>query len=375
MPAQSNGSAKNGGAAAPLPVIPFTRASVRHTEQFLDVNTAVLSAASQPFGPFDVPAYGYMRSLYLIVTTNVAGSGGSATLSEDGPWNLFQSIQLSDTNGAPIFGPVSGYDLYLANKYGGYDFSADPKQSPSFSAVNATTGAFAFALRIPIELVARDALGALANQNGSSTYKLSFIINPSTVIYATPPATTLPSMKVQAVLEAWALPTQQDLRGLPQETMPMAHGTTQYWTKYTANALNGQQTVRFTRMGNQIRNLILVCRRNASTRANGETDFPVNSTLSWDTRLVYGWPKVMWRDYIKQITGYFGANEAAGAADNGVFLYNFANEFNGKVGSELRESLLPTLQSTRLEFNGVFGNTNNVDVITNDVAAAGEIVG
>lgn len=372
------GNPKNGNQtqqAAPVARIPFPRAATEHIEPFVDQNTAALSAATQAFGPFDVPAYGFMRSIRLLVTTQTNGSGGSAAVAEDGPFSFFQEVVLQDVNGAPIFGPVSGYDLYLANKYGGYDFSSDPRQSPSFSAVNATTGAFAFSLNIPVEIVARDALGALANQNASSTYKLRFTANASTAIYATPPASTLPVMKVRAYLEAWTQPTASDLRSVPQETQPMAHGTTQYWSKYTATALNGSQTVRLSRVGNYLRNVIFVCRRSASTRANGETDFPDPSQTYWDTRLLNNYTKVVWNDVMKQRTGYTAAKEAAGGLDNGVFVWDLTHDFDAKMGRELRDGYLPTVQSTRLEIQGTFGNTDNLDIITNDVAAAGEIWG
>src|SRR3546814_8506314 len=48
--------------------------------------------------------------------------------------------------------------------------------------------------------------------------------------------------------------------------------TTQFWTaqNYTVNA--GLNTIRLTRVGNYIRNLILVHRRAGTSRANGETD-------------------------------------------------------------------------------------------------------
>lgn len=373
-PAPSKGSSQN-GSAAPVMRIPFPRAATEHIEPFVDQITAVISANTQPFGPYDVPAYGYMRHLRVVVTTSAAGSGGSAAVAEDGPFSAIQEIVLQDVNGAPIFGPVSGYDLYLATKYGSYDFSCDPRQSPSFSAVNATTGAFAFAVKVPIEIVERDALGALANQNASSTYKLRFTINNSAGIYTTPPASTLPSLRVRVFLEAWTQPSTTDLRGMLQETQPMAHGTSQYWSKYTATALNGAQTVRLTRVGNYLRNVIFVCRRNSSTRANGETDFPDPASTYWDTRLLHNYSKVAWRDVIKERTGYTAAAEAAGGPDNGVFVYDFCHEFDGKLGRELREGYLPTVQSTRFELQGTFGNTDNLDIITNDVAAAGEIWG
>ena len=366
--------AGNGQAAGPVAqAINFPRAATERIEQFFDATTAAINAATQPLGPYDIPAYGYLRNIVLLVTTGTAGSGGGATAAEDAPFSAIQEVTLSDVNGAFIFGPVSGYDLYLATKYGGYEFSCDPRQAPSFSAINATTGALAFSLKLPVEIVQRDALGSISNQNASSTYKLRVTINNSAGIFATPPITTLPTLRVRGYLEAWTQPTNTDLRGLPQMTMPMAHGTTQYYSKYTAQALNGTQTVRLSRMGNYIRNVMFVCRRNASTRVNGEADFPDPVTISWDTRVLHSYTKAIWRDVIQRRTGYTAALEAAGGPDNGVYVYDFCHEFDAKLGRELREGYLPTVSSTRLELQGLFGNTDNLDIITNDVAVAGEI--
>ena len=374
MAAPSKGNASSNQNAAPIARIPFPRAATLHTEPFVDVTTALLGANTQPFGPFDIPAYGYMRHIHILITTATSGAGVNGAGTEDAPFIAIQEIVLQDVNGAPIFGPVSGYDLYLATKYGSYEFSCDPRQSPSFSAI-AATGNFAFAVKVPVEIVERDALGSLANQNASSTYKLRFTINNAASIYSVAPTVSNPSLRVRCFLEAWTQPSTTDLRGMLQETSPMAHGTSQYWSKYTATGLNGAQTVRMTRVGNYIRNVIFVCRRNASTRANGETDFPDPAQTYWDTRLLHNYTKSVWRDVIKQRTGYTAAAEAAGGPDNGVFVYDFCHEFDGKLGRELREGYLPTVQSTRLELQGSFGNTDNLDIITNDVAAAGEIWG
>src|SRR6266550_8011023 len=82
------------------PVIPFTAAAHEHTEPAFDV-TQQLGASAVQLGPFDVPAFGYLRHIYLEVTTTL-GSGG--TVVTDYPWNTIQSISLNDVNGAPIFG-------------------------------------------------------------------------------------------------------------------------------------------------------------------------------------------------------------------------------------------------------------------------------
>lgn len=373
----NNGNGKNGGnGAPPMPVIPFARAGREHIEPFVDVTTAALSASAQNFGPFDVPAYGYMTNIVLLVTTASDGSGGSAAMSgNDGPWSLFQQVQLSDVNGSDIFGPVSGYDLYLATKWGGYEYSTDPRQLTSFSAVDATTGAFAFSVKIPVEIVHRDGLGALANQNASSTYKLRFVVGTAAEIYSTEPETTTPTMRIRAFLEAWSQPPNTDLHGQPQATQPPANGTTQYYSKSTATGLNGAQTVRMSRVGNLIRSLIYVCRQaSGGTRAQGEANFPDQTSWFYDTRLLHNYQKDVLNDVMVRRTGYTaGVGDAANGKDNGVFVYDFAHDFDGKIGHETGDGYLPTVQSTRLELQGSFSDTNNLDIVTNDVAPAGNI--
>ena len=357
-------------------MVPFCRAADEHVEgAFLDYVTAALNAATQTVPLADIPAYGYVRGIWLKLSPNAAGSGGSAAGNEDAPWNALATVGVKDVNGAYIYGPVSGFDLFLADKLGGYGFATDPYQSPAFSAINATTGNFTILLYIPIELVNRTALGALPNQNAASTYKLELVVNSSTAIYSTPPATTLPTIRVQAWLAAWTMPLATDLQGAPQETTPPAMGTTQYWSKYPINNLAGAQTQRLVRVGNLIRNVVFVCRRASSTRANGETDWPTTTSILWDSRLLLQYDKDIWNEIMRQRTGYNGAKAAgtAGTLPSGVFFLDFDHELDGKVGAETGDGYLPTVQSTRLEFQGTFGNTDNVEVLTNDVAPRGDI--
>ena len=60
---------------------------------------------------------------------------------------------------APIFGPLTGYQTYLANKYGGYFPFGDAKDTPSYLA---TIVAPFFYLWIPLE-IRNDGWGSLAN--------------------------------------------------------------------------------------------------------------------------------------------------------------------------------------------------------------------
>lgn len=374
-PAPANQAQRN---AAPALIVPFTRAAKEHIENFVDVSQA-LGASAVSLGPYDVPAYGFLRSLILQVEAT-GGAGGAATVAaaEDAPWSSIDEVSLIDVNGAPIVGPLSGYDLYLVNKYGGYNKgTADPKQSPAYSGVATGAGAsgnFAYVMRLPVEVSGRDGLGSLANQNAASTYKLRVTLAPAARIYSTAPATTLPTVRLRVGLDAWTQPTQTDLRGNANATTPPAHGTTSYWSKTTINFSGaGFQQPRLPRVGNYIRDLIFVYRDPTGSRAAIAGNFPDPLSIYWDTRLLKSYLRNIWRHEMARKFGLTAAVEAAAGLDNGVFVEDFAHDFDGRVGWELRDAWLPTVQSTRLEVAGTFGAAGSLTVLTNDVSPAGEV--
>src|SRR5437868_3449745 len=126
---------KPAGDGAPvLPIVPFVRASFEHIEPANVDRSNAIGASSVLLGPDDVPAYGYLRHL-LVYVQATGGTGAAAVAKEDAPWSAIQELTLHDVNGAPIVGPISGYDLFLINKYGGYAGFGDPATSPAYSAV------------------------------------------------------------------------------------------------------------------------------------------------------------------------------------------------------------------------------------------------
>lgn len=361
---------------APALLVPFTRAAREHVEQFVDASQIITSTSTQ-LGPYDVPAYGFMRGIFLQVDATGGAGTSTVTALEDAPWSAIQEVSVLDVNGAPIVGPLSGFDLYLIHKYGGYSYSSDPRQSPQYSAVAtgaSASGNFAFMLRIPIEVNGRDALGSLANQNASSTYKLRITLAPSSSIYGTAPNTTLPTVRIRASLDAWSQPTTVDLRGNSQATLPPAHGTTSYWSKTTMNLGSGNNTVRLPRVGNYLRNLIFVFRATSDgTRATADTQFPDPAALYWDTRLLQQKSQKLWQHQMQTRYDLTGSAEGARGRDKAVYVEGYTHDFDGQAGFELRDLWLPTVQSTRLELQGSFGVAGTLTVITNDVSPAGEV--
>src|SRR5882762_7164288 len=67
---QSPGSASsaNRGGSAPRPSVPFIRASAEHVEAPFFDQTYTQNANLQDFGVVEVPAYGYVRNIVIMVT-------------------------------------------------------------------------------------------------------------------------------------------------------------------------------------------------------------------------------------------------------------------------------------------------------------------
>lgn len=351
-------------AAAPSAVNPFTRAAKKHREPFEDFS-AVIGSSGTVRSNVDVPAFGFARHLVILVTASGGtASGTNAVAQEDAPVSVLSNLSLTDVNGAPIVGPMDGFDLYLANLYGGYNFQTNPAVMPSWTNTDAG-GNFRFKLRVPIELTAHDGLGALPNTNSGSTYKLSYTIAPASAVYSTAPGGTQPTIRVQAWIEAWTQPPAYDFQGIPNATTPPAVGTTQFWSKSVFNVASGENRLRVTRMGNLLRSMILINRTTAPARST--TNFPDPFRIEWDSRIYDNVGRTLLQDQINEDNGLTPLT--------GVFLYQWTNDNNLKAGNESRDLYIPTTQGTKFELVGSFGAAGTLTVLVNDVAPAAPITG
>jgi hypothetical protein len=373
---------RGGQQQAVMPVIPFIRASAEHREPAgIDVSR-LLTTADQDLGVFDIPAYGYVRRIVILVTA-AGGTGGSpaVTNTEDTPWTTLKNIALTEPNGAVLSSWTSGYGTHLSCKWGGYKnpVGADFKASPTFAAIASTFASYAYMTAIPVEINLRDGLGSLPNQNAAATFKLRLTLAKVADIVGGTLPSTLPTVRVRAFAECWDQPEAQTA-GAPNQLTPPAMNTTQFWTEQTYAVASGNNTIRLTRVGNYVRCLILVLRRTSGTRANGQSDWADPVTLYLDTRPLDIIEKNNWLHQMYERTGFGGAvgttvpaNDSPQGLDNGVFVYDFMHEFDGLLGRENRDLWLPTLGSTRLEIQGSFANAGTLTVYTNDVAIAGNV--
>ena len=365
--------------AAPIAVVPFIRASQEHREAAVDVSRQA-TLSDQDMGAFPIPAYGYLRSLIILVQATGGVYSVAGTVAADSPFSAIKNITLSEPNGAVIYQANSGYDAMLIMKYGGYRYCQDPRISPAFVA-SSTAGNFAFLLRVPLEINLRDSLGSLPNQNAAATFILRMTLAGSASVVTGGTITTQPTVRVRVWNEEWDQPELAGEAGQNQTTPP-AMNTTQYWSVQQYPLSAGTINVRLTRMGNYIRNLIFMYRDASGVRVSQiAANWPNPATLYWDTRPqdvleINNWMQQVYERYSYSTWSPGGTAipfDAAGGLDTGIMPYDFAHEFNGQVGRENRDLWLPTLGSTRLELGGTWGTAGTLYVLTNDVSVAGDV--
>lgn len=351
-PPDAPASGQTEGTAAAVAANPFTKASRRKVEPFYD-HTTSLGASAKVLQQVDVPATGYLR--HVVLDVEVSGTTG-ATYVDDAPWSIFDQVQLTDVNGQPIV-ILDGYDLFLANLLGGYAFYGDPRDNPNYSSTG--TG-FRFQLRIPVEIVQRNALGALANMNAAMTYKVKLTLAPENEVYAT--NGTGNSVRIRGYVESWANPPATDLRGVPNTVTPPALGTTQNWSEYVAPVTVGNNTIRLPRVGNTIRNLIFVFRDATGARTNtglpGEIAKFIDGNQWTRNSLAYE------RQRMGELWGFGAADLPAG-----VWVVPLTDDFDAAPGEEIGDYWLTTTGATRLEVQGQFTAAGSLTVVTNDILA------
>jgi hypothetical protein len=169
------------------------------------------------------------------------------------------------------------------------------------------------------------------------------------------------------LLEAscYSRPAATNSKGQPQATQPPAAGTIQYWTSQTFNLNSGQNTLQLSRVGNIIRNHILVFRSATdNTRATAESDGTVPSVIEFDYDSGIRYKINV--DTARQLTyEHFGYD-----VENGVVVFNNTNDPDEEPFAEYGDEYLETLGSTKLQLQFVNGHAGTLQVITNDIVPA-----
>jgi hypothetical protein len=333
---------------------PFCQAA-KHGFQPALSTTITPTTTQQNYGPLPLPACGgFLRRLLI----EIVGSGGlgSGVGTADYPWNLINEVRFLEPNNTPIL-DLSGYNLLLADTYGGFSGTDDPRTDPDYSASGNNPVIEPY---IPIELDTT-AVGALADLSSSSAFQLYLAINPSATIWGTAPS-TIPALAISTYQDYWTLPNGVDMDGNPQATAPPYPGTIQIWSQIPAISIATNQRIQLNRMGNQLRTVIIVARASA-VRADGAMPSPL--LLRWDDIILQNVDLQTLRKQMREVT------EGLVARDTGVYVlpYNFG--VSRMVGGNGVSSYLPTVTATRYEVSGtITSSTSTIDWVVNEVTSA-----
>ena len=367
--------AENGAKKGQQVVLRPFRIGVQNTDEHVYDNTTSTTAAVQDLPTYSLNASGFLTDIYIWSVGITAANAAAVTFASRGPFNAYSTIEFDDVNNKPIVGPFDGWEISQIDKLGGYAFSDDPKSSPVFSATTgggATGGSFEFVIRVPIQIVPRDALGSLPNKSNTSTFKLRLRLSNTAAIYGVAP-TNPPSVRTRIQPCSWWEPDAADLKGRQYQQSPPAVTTTQYWVRNDYVINPGAISPSLDAVGFPIRNLIFGLEDGAGSRSVGETDFMDPFQLQVEANILIDRFKRVWQHRQAQAYGYTGATfDAAEAHDNGMYVEPYCNDFTQKPGWETRFGYLETASGTRLQVKGTLGGAgaHTLRVWTNYIAPA-----
>jgi hypothetical protein len=346
--------------------------------------TLAATTSAQKLGTFKVSPNGWLSRIdctfQLAITT-------SSTYVGDQPFSGIQKVTFKDVGNREIFGPLTGYEWFTVNKWGGY-FEGNPDPRNPAGQYIATGTSVQFVLYIPLEIVLRDTLGEIENKSSSSSYTLEIYIDS---IANTATSATAITWTMYGSLEGYTEPEATDAMGNPLAQSPPAAGTVQYWTSEIYNSPAGN--IRYNQVngiGYPIRNLAYVAYDAASTYPLGRAvawtwggavgqvpaanfEWPNPLTLSFGKvqlfqRYTWQWGKLMasWYGLSGVSTG-----DANSALENGVFVHPFTRDFDSRPGQETRNSYLITKAGNVLQISGSAFLALNIHVLTNYVVPPG----
>ena len=363
------------------PKVPFVRASYQYREK-IRADSVTLSTSQQTLTPVSITPGGFLRGVWIEVgPPTVAGALGTAVLGSptDFPFALIATVVLEDVNGQSIVGPISGYELFMANKYGGYLPQDDPELNPGF------TGTFAapyFIIWVPCE-VRSDGLGSLANTDARAQYRLIVTIDSSANILSTGTITTQPVFPVTYWVDYWAQVEAHSMTGEAQEQVPPGLGTTQFWYHEVPTVAAGAQTIKHNRVGNAIRCIIYILRNGAAAGAaqpgnQRVSNFTDPIKLRMDNRYLFSEsPNLRRRGIMGRLFFLTGAEgdpatigtPVKGILETGTLVIPFNQDVAYDPSAGDLGDWLETNEAQFLQFEGSLNATvATLTILTNDVA-------
>lgn len=352
--------------------IPFTRGSALATMQDF---TRSYNAGGQDEVPLQTNAF--LAALVLDVSLTTAGNSASVTFAADAPFSVLNTLWLNDPANQAIITPITGYQLYLLNKYLPDSACAyDPQRDPNYSAVTgtgATGGSFSFRLVIPVEHRRRDALGAVNNSAANQRYQLNYTIIPAFAsLYGTAPTTEATTVTIAATQIYWTAPPNSIVTtqgSVLVNQSPAGLGSVGFVRFESHNEMSGggSPQVQLNNVGDYISTIVFV---NRYTGARTGTSWP-NPFQWWVNDFqVHNLSINFWQRWMARAYGYDNAIGTAGGLDTGVFVLPFLHDLFDDVKGSKNESpasqYLASDATTKLQIRGSnwASNVSLVEVLT-----------
>lgn len=361
--------------------IPFTVAS-RPQKRYANVQTVSNLAGSGSFQVIQLAASGWVRRIEMLFSQSVTSASAGAVVAGDGPWNLIRSVTLTDATGQPVVQPISGYNLYLVNKWfaaGGIATNnqrpwENPQLGPEFAfASTATTGTATFRLRLDFEQDSGTGYGCIPNldSNASLQLKIDYDVYSVALTGTTVSAATL---SVRVSQEYWA-PVGTTIGGQPVQNEPLGAGDyveTRYETQ-TVSA-SAENLVTLTNRGGLIKGVLLISRA-AGVRTAITAASPFGVLLD-NQPINEGIPIEEHYDQARRAYGYVGADATTSYAplsagilpggDRGVVPVIFDalsagrhSWLNTRAGSLFQMKVTPGASATTLEVVTLLAQVKN----------------
>ncbi len=355
----------------PAAGIRFTVAS-RPQRRFSNTQTVVNLNGSTSFQPIQLPATGFVRRITMRFTQAATFASGGAVVAGDGPWNLISGITLTDATGQPIFQPVSGFNLYLINKYlpSGLEKTnlpraySSPQMGPEYAfSSSATTASAVFQLDLDLEQDYNNGYGCIPNLDANASLQLKIdVAQYSTAFTGTTPSAA--TLSVRVTQHYWA-PVGSTVGGVAAQTTPDGFGDyveTRYETQTVSAA--AENTVQVTNRGGMIKGIIAVSRA-AGVRTAYTAGANVGIILD-NNPIDEGITIEEYNAILRRTYGYVGTDLTTSYApltagtlpglDRGVQVWPFWTLSGGRdswlstrVGSQLQLKITPGASATQLE--------------------------
>lgn len=349
--------AKSGKAAPPVlrPFFPGTLDLETHTY----VKTGTLTTSQVPLETFYPKTNGYLCDMWLEMTTTTAGNSANTAYNEDYPLRAIATFTLSDTGGQPILGPMSGWELAIFVKWGGFSFSDDVRNSQTYSATTgtgATGGSFSFLLHVPIQFVRREPLGPLPNTNSNNAYAVDITISTIAQIYSTAP-TNAGTYVVKVYQDSYRQSAGKDAQKNATVTTPPGLGAVLYLRRNTMDLSAGSVDEELSQQEGSYRALHFVLRDSNGSRSQGDSDWPDPCQVYFNNDVPYDRTKNYWIRRQERDYGYVAAVNVANGRDYGTFTLPFNTDNGLKAGSEDRYKYLSVSAADTLGFRGTIGGS------------------